>query len=153
MQGPVGSRCKQCGKPAHDPLTSFSAAQLVLGIAAAVGGGLVAGYVGARIQFFSIIVSYFAGGFIADIVLRATGYKRGPAMLAIVFGGMAVGILAGSAAGFLMDYGFLLDMTEDPAADAVGFSLQSIALDAATWAVISVAAACAGAWSRLRFLA
>jgi len=153
MQGPVGSRCRQCGKPAFDPLTSFTPGQLALGIATAVVGGLVGGYVGERIGFFSIIVSYVAGGFVADLVLRATGYKRGPVLLAIVFGGLTVGILAGSVGGFLVDYGTFLDTAARAAAEEDGFSLQPLILDAATWAVISVVAACAGAWSRLRFLA
>lgn len=152
MQGPVGSRCKQCGKPAFDPLTSFTPGQLALGIATAIGGGLIGGFIAARIGFFSIFVSYFAGGFVADLVMRATGYKRGPVMLAIVFGGMAVGILAGAAGGFLVDYGPYLDVAAQTSAADDGFSLQPLILDAATWAVVSVAAACAGAWSRTRFL-
>ena len=157
MQGPVGSRCKQCGRPAFDPLTSFTAGQLSLGIAAAIGGGLVAGFIVSRIGFFAIFVSYFAGGLVADLVLRATGYKRGPVMLAIVLGGLAAGVLAGAALGFWMEYASLLDAlaatgAPDEAADEFRQSLQPIIVDAATWALISVAAACAGAWSRVRFL-
>lgn len=151
MQGPVGSRCRQCGKLAFDPLTSFTPAQLAIGIATAVGGGLVGGFIAARIGFFSIFVSYFAGGLIADFVSRATGYKRGPVMVAIVFGGMAAGILAGAAIGFWVEYATLFDIaaSADP---EDGFSLQPLILDAVTWALVSVGAACVGAWSRIRFL-
>ena len=59
MQGPVGSRCRQCGKLAFDPLTSFTPTQVALGIGTAVGGGLIAGFIGARIGFFSLFIGYF----------------------------------------------------------------------------------------------
>jgi hypothetical protein len=154
MQGPVGSRCRQCGKLAFDPLTSFTPAQLLLGILTAVGGGLIAGFIVARIGFFAIFVSYFGGGIVADLVMRATGYKRGPVMLGIVLGGLALGILAGAAAGFWVEYSTVLDAAAAAGADPedAALSIQPLLLDALTWAVISAAAACAGAWSRVRFL-
>src|SRR5688572_33476629 len=49
VQGPVGSRCRQCGVVRNDPLTSFTPRQLVLGTGAAVVAGAVAGFVGAYI--------------------------------------------------------------------------------------------------------
>jgi MFS family permease len=148
MQGPVGSRCKQCGKLAFDPLTSFTPAQLVLGIVTAVGAAAIAGYIGARVGFFSIFIGYFAGMFIADIVARATGYKRGPVMLAIVFGGIAVGTLIGAGGAFLYQYGMLFDYV---AADDEQYDyVQAMVVDAATWALVAVGATCFGAWSKLR---
>ncbi len=148
MQGPVGSRCKQCGKLAFDPLTSFTPTQLILGIATAVGGGLIAGYIGAKVGFFSILIGYFAGMFIADMVARATGYKRGPVMVLVVMGGIALGTLVGAAAGFLTQYGVYLDMA---ASDEEGYQFaQSMILDAITWAAVSVGAACFGAWQKIR---
>jgi hypothetical protein len=147
MQGPVGLRCKTCGKPAFDPLTSFTPVQLVLGIAVALGAGVVAGYLSGRIGFFSVIVAWFAGGLIAELVGRVTGYKRGPVMLAIVLGGILVGTLVGGAAAFLVDYADLLAYADDP---ELGFSLQPIILDAITWALVAAGAACVCAWQRLR---
>ena len=88
MLGPVGMRCKDCGKPAYDPLTSFTPRQLVLGLGVALVGGIVAAFIASRIGFFSIIVSFFAGGLVAQAVVRVTGYKQGPRMLALVFGGI-----------------------------------------------------------------
>ena len=82
MLGPVGMRCKDCGKPAYDPLTSFTPRQLVLGLGVALVGGVVAAFIASRIGFFSIIVSFFAGGLVAQAVVRVTGYKHGPRMLA-----------------------------------------------------------------------
>lgn len=151
MQGPVGLRCKQCGKPAFDPLTSFTPVQLLLGSLAALGSGLVAGYLAGRIGFFSVIIGYFAGGFIAEIVTRVTGYKRGPVMLTIVLGGILVGVIAGAVGAFLVDYGpIYAAVSSDPDA-AAAIPFQSFLLDTATWALIAAGAACVGAWQRLRW--
>jgi hypothetical protein len=151
MQGPVGLRCKTCGKPAFDPLTSFTPVQLVLGTLTALVAGVVTGYVANRIGFFSIFVAYFAGAIIADLVARVTGYKRGPVMLAIVFGGIAVGVLVGALAAFSLDYGaFLEAVAAEDAEAAAAYPLRNLIVDAATWALVSVGAACFGAWTKLR---
>jgi hypothetical protein len=151
MQGPVGLRCKQCGKPAFDPLTSFTPLQVILGVGAALGSGLVAGYLAGRIGFFSVLVGYFAGGIIAEIVSRVTGYKRGPVMLGIVLGGIVVGVLAGAVAAFLVDYGAVYGAVSDDPEAASYFPFQSIVIDTATWALVAAGAACVGAWQRLRW--
>jgi hypothetical protein len=146
MQGPVGSRCKQCGKLAFDPLTSFTPVQLMLGIGSALIGGLIGGFIAARIGFFAIFVGYFAGAIIADVVARATGYKHGPVMAAIVLGGIVVGTLIGAAAGFWVEYGTIVEA----AGREEGFPLQSLIVDALTWSLVATGAACVGAWSKLR---
>jgi hypothetical protein len=151
IQGPVGLRCKQCGKPAFDPLTSFTATQFVLGVVVAILSGAAAGFFAARIGFFSIIVAYFAGGLIAEIVMRVTGYKHGPVMLAIVLGGILLGSTVGAVAAFLVDYGTLLDAVGAAPGAAEYVPVQSFIVDAATWAVAAAAAACFGAWQKLRF--
>jgi len=46
MQGPVGMRCKTCGKPKRDPLTMMTPRQLALGSLVAIGAGTVGGFVG-----------------------------------------------------------------------------------------------------------
>jgi hypothetical protein len=145
MQGPVGFRCRDCGRPAFDPLTSFTPAQAIGGLAVSVGGGLLAALIASRIGFFSIIVSYFAGGLIAEGVTRVTGYKRGQTMVAIVFGG----IVAGSLAAFGLEFGDVLSFfgSAGPAGDGM---LGQALMDAALWAVVGAGAACAGAWTRLR---
>jgi MFS family permease len=151
MQGPVGLRCRTCGRPAYDPLTSFTPIQIALGAVTAVSTGLVAGYLASRIGFLSVIVAYFAGGIIAEIVSRVTGYKRGPVMLAIVIGGILVGTLLGAVASFWLDYGFLVTgAAGDPGANE-DLPLQSFLIDAATWALVSAGAACVGAWQKLRW--
>jgi hypothetical protein len=98
IQGPVGSRCRECGRLSNDPLTSFTARQLVLGTAASVVAGAIAGFASAYIGFFSIVVGYFAGRLVADAVTRVIGYKRGPVMLTILFGGIILGCILGFGA-------------------------------------------------------
>jgi hypothetical protein len=148
MQGPVGFRCRQCGKPALDPLTSFTPRQFVLGAGTALLTGVVAGFIASRIGFFSILVAYFAGGIIADIVTRVTGYKRGPIMFGILFGGIGLGALIGAGGSFWLEYASMLrDIGADEGTDP---SLQPYLIDVATWALISAGAACVGAWSKLR---
>ncbi len=143
MQGPVGFRCRQCGRLAFDPLTSFRPTELVYGSATAILAGVVAGFVASRIGFFSIFVSYFAGGLIADIVTRVTGYKHGSVMLGIVFGGIVVGTLVGALGAFWSQYGMFLALEGEEA-----LPVQSLVADTATWAILSAGAACVGAWSK-----
>jgi hypothetical protein len=95
MLGPVGARCRECGKLAFDPMTSFTPAQLVGGSLVAVSGGLVGGFIGLQVGFFfALCLGPLAGGFLAEAVMRVTGFKRGPLMRGVVIGGMALGAVA-----------------------------------------------------------
>jgi hypothetical protein len=145
MQGPVGFRCRECGTPAFDPLTSFTARQIVLGALVSLVAGSFAGLVASRVGFFGVFIAFFAGGMIAEAVTRVTGYKRGPVMWAIVFGGIVVG----TAVAFAVDYAFLYAEFATYAEEE-GWSLTSMLLDSAVWALIAAGAACVGAYSRLR---
>jgi hypothetical protein len=148
MQGPVGFRCKTCGTLANDPLRSISPAQGLMGLGISFGLGLVAALIAGRIGFFSIFISFIAGGFIAEAVTRAIGWKRGPAILVIILGG----IIAGHAAGFGVDYFTLWSALADiPAEEGGSVGLPvSFFLDGLVWAAISAGAACVGAYTRLR---
>jgi hypothetical protein len=140
VQGPVGSRCRQCGLRKNDPLTAFTPQQLILGTGAAVVGGVIVGYASSYFGLFSIILGYFAGRFIADAVTRFIGYKRGPVMLSIVFGG----IIAGAVVGFFLQYGAYLGPVPGGGPD-LGLLIQGL-LPAV---LISAGAACVGAYQRL----
>lgn len=142
VQGPVGSRCRQCGLVKNDPLTSFTPRQVVLGAGAAVVGGAVAGFLGNYVGFFSILIGYFAGRFIADFVLRLVGYKRGPVMLAILFGG----IVLGTALGFLLQYVMFLGQVPPGYEVLLSVWIQGMLPSV----LISAGAACFGAYQRLR---
>lgn len=148
VQGPVGSRCRECGRVANDPLTRFTPRQLVLGIGTSLVAGGVAGYIGGSIGYFGIFVSFFAGGFVAEIVTRVIGYKRGPVMLSILFGG----ILAGTAVGLVLQYQqFVAMMASLPAEYAeLGMTVEVWLQTQLPTALLSAGAACAGAYYRLR---
>ncbi len=141
IQGPVGSRCRECGRLSNDPLTSFTPRQLVLGTAASVVAGAIAGFAGAYIGFFSIVVGYFAGRLVAEAVTRVIGYKRGPVMLTILFGG----IILGSVLGFGAQYATYFSQLPADYTITLGMWLQSVLPSV----LISAGAACFGAYQRL----
>ena len=94
MQGPVGLRCRDCGRPGPDPLTRLSPAQLAAGMAVGLGGGTVAGYLGLQMGFLlSLCAGPFVGALIGEGVMRATGYKRGTLVRALIVGGIVGGLL------------------------------------------------------------
>lgn len=142
MQGPVGFRCRQCGRPARDPLTTMRPSQLAIGFGVAALGGVVVG-LASGFGFIGLIVAWFAGGIIADAVIRFVGFKRGPRMMAMLFGGIAVGALVGLA----IQAGPLI---AGPGADAGAF-IGGYLLSQGLMTAVGVAVACFGAWSRLRF--
>ena len=157
MQGPVGFRCKECGKLKHDPLTSFTPMQVLLGGLMAIAGGTVVAFIGAQLGFLTIIVAFFGGGLIADVVMRFTGYKRGPMMVALLMGGIALGTLLGAAGDFWLSSQQMTQAMADAAA-AAGVDpaeLQLTFVDwlqmEGAWLLIAAGAAMAGAWGRLRF--
>ena len=141
VQGPVGSRCRECGKIANDPLTTFTPRQLVLGTVVALLGGAAGGFISAYIGFFSIIVGYFAGRFVADAVTRTIGFKRGPVMLGILFIGIIIGAVIGAGFQFLAFYGALPDVAQPLLPVFLQAFLPSV--------LISAGAACFGAYQRL----
>ena len=144
MQGPVGMRCKTCGKPSRDPLTAMTARQLALGALVALGAGTVGGFIGIQMGFFfALCLGPFAGGFICEAVQRVTGYKRGPRMYAIVGGGILVGLMIAAGVYVQMMYPTYLAGEE-----AVGMDvLYSTVL---AGGLVYVVAAMLGAYSRLR---
>lgn len=142
MQGPVGFRCRQCGTPAYDPLTSLRPTQLAIGFGISALGGLVVGLVGGRIGFFGLLLAWFAGGLIADSVIRFVGFKRGPRMMVGLFGGILVGAalaFVGEAAGYASGVG------------GDGTFIAAYVYSQGPWAALSAGIACFGAWSRFRF--
>lgn len=142
VQGPVGSRCRQCGLVKNDPLTSFTPRQLLLGLGTAAVGGVVVGYGSSYLGFFSILLGYFAGRIVADTMVRVVGYKRGPVMLSILFGGLFIG----TALGFVLQYSTYLAQIPAEHREALGPLIQGLLMPV----LISAGAACFGAYQRLR---
>ncbi len=141
MQGPVGFRCRQCGRPARDPLTSFTPRQVAAGSAIALAGGVATGLASA-IGFLGLCIGLLAGGFAADRARRATGYKQGPLMLGIVFGGIALGTYLGYSL-ILGPYWPIITVYAAAAEAGIGLQIGG-------WAIFAGFVACIGAYWRLR---
>jgi hypothetical protein len=142
VQGPVGFRCRECGRPKNDPLTRVSPLQLLLAGGISLGGGAIIGYVGGSIGFFSVIIAFFGGGIIAEALARTIGYKRGPLILSVLFGGILAGVAVGSA---LEIATFMAGVPEE-----AGLTVGDWVISSLPWILLGAGAACAGAWSRIR---
>jgi hypothetical protein len=146
MQGPVGLRCRDCGRPPQEPLTKLSRKQLAAGLAVALVGGTIGGFAGLQMGLFlSLCVGPFIGALIGEGVMRATGYKRGPIVRTIVVGGIVCGVLIAALLQSMYLWGVF------------GFDagIGSQAVMTYVWVVagtnlIYVAAALVGAFARLR---
>jgi hypothetical protein len=150
MQGPVGFRCRQCGTPARDPLQAVSPVQALLTFAAALGLGIVGGFISSRVEFViaTLIVGYISGILASEGSARITGYKRGPVVMASVIGGLALGIVIGFVGEtwlWLAQLGPLAPIGEE-----FGLSLESVLLDQAIYLLMAIAAAVFGVYTRLR---
>ena len=140
MQGPVGFRCRECGRPAYDPLTSMRPGQVAIALALAVAGGAVVGVISTRIGIFGLLLAWLAGGVIADAVMRFVGIKRGPLMAGTLFGGIVIGAAAA----------IVLDAVALSGAGGDGM-LAGYLYSQGPWAALAAGITCFGAWSRLRF--
>jgi len=146
MQGPVGFRCKSCGKPARDALTSLRPSQVVVALGLSAGGGAVIGFLGNQLGWFMIVIAFFGGGLIADAVDRAIGIKRSSWMSIIVLSGILLGGLLGSTLGIWMSYGQMVALGgEEMALPFIDFLLSM-----ASWNLIAVGAAMVAAYGRMR---
>jgi len=145
VQGPVGFRCRQCGLVKSATISSFTPQQLAFGFAIPIGGGAILGYLGGQVGFYSIFIAFFAGAFLAEGFVRFVGMKRGPLVRAMLYGGLAVGFVAGAAfeiATFAAPY-------VGEGEDQIPFSywLQTML----PFAAIGLGATIAGAYSRVRW--
>ncbi len=145
VQGPVGFRCRQCGLVKSAAVTDFSPQQLGLGLAIPIGSGLILGYLGGGLGFYSIFLAFFAGAFIAEAFVRFVGMKRGPVVRTMLYGGL----VAGYALGALVQVAsFLGPLT---GAGGEGLSIQLWLQTMLPYILIGAGAVCAGAYSRVRW--
>jgi hypothetical protein len=145
MQGPVGLRCKSCGKPVRDALTSMTPIQVLAAALLATGAGLVVGYLSLQFGWFGLVVAFFAGRITVDVIDRAIGTKRGLKMLALVAVGLLVGAMAGG--------GFAVWTTwqqMQPIAEENGLPFEVFVVQMFPQVLIAAGAAVAGAWMHLR---
>jgi hypothetical protein len=142
VQGPVGFRCRQCGLVKSASISSFTPQQLLLGIGIPVGGGVILGYLGGQMGFYSIFLAFFAGAFIAEGFVRFVGLKRGPLPRAMLYGGLVAGFALGAVIQISTFLGSIPADVDLP----LEYWLQSML----PYIAIGVGAAIAGAYSRVR---
>ncbi|HEY5629587.1 MAG TPA: hypothetical protein VIR16_08760 [Candidatus Limnocylindrales bacterium] len=150
MQGPVGFRCRECGRPVRDPMSSFTPTQLLGGLAVSFGGGLLTALIANRFGFFALFVAFFAGGLIAQAITRVTGYKMGVVMDVLMYGG----IVAGALVAFWFMNADFISLLLAHGASAGGRDGQpgvgNYLAESALWAAIGAVVTCVGARSRMR---
>jgi hypothetical protein len=154
MQGPVGLRCRTCGKPSRDALASLKPNQIAIGLGVATGLGAVVGYFGAQFGFFMIVIGFFAGTIIAEALDRTVGIKRGPRILTLAIAGIAIGGVLGASVSLI---GMWREMeafaASAEAAGETGFpalALDAFLLQNVPSVLISIGATIVGAYVRLR---
>ncbi len=150
MQGPVGLRCRDCGKPVRDPMSSFTPLQLIGGLAASFGGGLVAAFISGRFGFFALFVAFFAGGVIVEAITRVTGYKMGTTMNTIVYGGIIAGAIVAFWFGNADSIDFLLRHGASATVGNGGPTIMTVLMQQFFWAAVAAACTIAGARGRSR---
>lgn len=104
--GPVGMRCRDCGSSQASPLYQVRPERFALAAVAGVAAGTLAGFVLQAIGFFILFVAPLIGGLLGEVILRATGRKRGAKMEFLAGASVVVGaalsvVLSGSYLRFL----------------------------------------------------
>jgi hypothetical protein len=151
MQGPVGLRCRTCGKPSRDALVTLQPRQVALAALVAGGLGAAVGYFGVQIGLFTIVLGYFAGRFIAEALDRSVGIKRGPRILTIAIAGIVLGGLLGASFSLIGSWREIQVFAEG--AEGAGlpdYPLDAFLLQSVPAVLIGLVATCVGVFARLR---
>ena len=147
MQGPVGLRCKQCGRPSRDALASLRPTQLAIAAVVALGGGAIVGYAGSTLQIFGLVAGFFGGGLIVEAIDRTVGIKRGPRIMAIALPGIVAGGVVGIALSVLWTWQQMLQYAEE---GEPGLYLDMYLWTVLPFALLAVLVAAGVAAARLR---
>jgi hypothetical protein len=151
MQGPVGLRCKTCGKPSRDALTSLKPNQIAIGFAVSMALGAAVGYFGAQLGLFMIVIGFFAGTLIAEALDRTVGIKRGPRILAIAIGGVVIGGLIGAGWSLIGTWREIQAFASSAEAGGMPvYTLDAFLFDNVPAVLIALIATIAGLYARLR---
>ena len=151
MQGPVGLRCRSCGRPSRDALASLRPNQIAIGLAVAGGLGAAVGYFSTQFGFFMIVIGFFAGTFVAEALDRTIGIKRGPRIVGLAIAGILVGGLLGGGLGLIgmwRDFQAFAESAEG--AGIPNYPLDAFLLTNAPSVLIALVATVVGAYARLR---
>ena len=91
----MGMKCRECGMQKGGTLFSLSLQRAVAASAAAIAFGAVAGFAADLIGWFALFVAVGYGTFAGEMVMRASGRKRGIRLELITAIGMALGAIGG----------------------------------------------------------
>ncbi|MCX8053577.1 MAG: hypothetical protein N3B12_07190 [Armatimonadetes bacterium] len=95
VQTPVGAKCRSCASSVGGSLFRPTPKQFVMSCAAGLVSGAIAGLaVEFNLGFFSLLLGLVYGGFVGEIILRASGRKRGVKMESIAAVTMIIGAVA-----------------------------------------------------------
>jgi hypothetical protein len=151
MQGPVGMRCRTCGKPSRDALTSLTPRQMGIGAVVAMGLGAAVGYFGAQLGLFMIVIGFFAGTLIAEALDRTVGIKRGPRILSIAVGGVVIGGLIGAGWSLIGTWREIQAFASSAEAGGMPvYTLDAFLFDNVPGVLIALVATIVGVYARLR---
>ena len=78
VSAPVGMRCPDCASLRSSPLYQVRPERFALAALAGIAAGTLAGFVLQHLGFFILFVAPMIGGLLGEVILRATGRKRGP---------------------------------------------------------------------------
>lgn len=144
VQTPVGMKCRQCGLQKGGTLFAMAPHRAAAAGAAAIALGAAAGFGADTIGFFALFVAVAYGTFAGEMIVRASGRKRGIRLEVIAAAGMALGAIGGR----LLVALFLMKALGGPMPAAVAFR------DAIPnpIALISLGIAIASAVGRIRYI-
>lgn len=77
VAGAVGFLCPGCAAVGKSPLYQIKPQRFALALLAGVAAGAIAGVILQHLGFFVFFIAPAIGGFLGEIILRATGRKRG----------------------------------------------------------------------------
>jgi hypothetical protein len=91
VAGPVGMRCPDCASLRSSTLYQVRPERFALAALAGIAAGTIAGVVLQHIGFFILFVAPLIGGVLGEVILRATGRKRGPRLEFLAGAAVVVG--------------------------------------------------------------
>lgn len=112
VRHPVGLRCRECAQLRRLPIYEVAPRHYVLGLAAGLAAATLAGLAFTLVRgivfgfFLLLLAGPAAGGFVAQAMNRATGYRKGTGLALMAAVVIALGYLVGAGL-FVLVIGFL----------------------------------------------
>lgn len=95
VQTPVGMKCRECGLQRGGTLFTMLPHRAAAAGAAAIALGAAAGFGVSFLGWFALLVGVAFGSFSGEMIMRASGRKRGMRLQIIAGVGMALGAAGG----------------------------------------------------------